>query len=585
MADVESKSNKDRYPLLTLLLCIALYTLLAFTTTWPLILQAESRLPIGTEESRTVSLFNAWTLWWNADRLGHFGVGYWDSPIFFPTANTFALSEPQPITMAVAPVIWLSGSRVLAYNVYLWFSLVMNGLLTQWLLRFLGVHLSIAIGAGIAMVLLPVVHWQIGVIQLVPLWGILWTWLALAKIFDPSTCPTSYRSIAWRGSELGLSLVATLFASVHHALFLSLLLVGAGWVLFSKSINFRTLGSLGLAVTIAALLTAPVVIHVRSITKQFDFSRPAETVEQLSLKIEDYGRAFGCSLLPLHRTERNATWQPSPGVFKLALAFVGIAAGIRLSSSRHWTYFIALTGLLSFALSLGTHLNLLGWEPWPFLCNFVPGFSQVRSAFRFAYFFQIASVLLAAQGVDALLSWVLVRFNRSPNERVASVCVATLTILMGVIAVGDPWPPKLALAVAPDVELNRDWVSYLEQAPGNVAVLCLPMAGGNHVRDFEITTEWMMLGTYHGKPLVNGYSGFFPPRSLELGEETWAVGLTEQRLEELFNEGVRFVVVDQRRFKLDWKDSQQLGQVKVKLVVQNPGGIDLFELESAKPSE
>ncbi len=585
MKELGSESRKSRYPLLTLFLCIALYGLLALATTWPLILQSGSRLPIGTEESSTVSLFNAWTIWWNADRLVHAGEGYWDSPIFFPTANTFALSEPQPLTMAVAPVIWISGSRVLAYNVYLWFSLIMNGLVAQWLLSFLRIRLAIAISGGIAMVLLPVVHWQMGVIQLVPLWGILWTWLALAKLFDPSTCPVSYRSVAWRGGELGLSFVATLFASVHHALFLTLLLLGAAWVLCIKTLNLRTLSSLGVAVSVAAVLTAPVVIPVREVSKKFDFSRPTETVEQLSLKVDDYTRAFGWSILPVQRSERNAMWQPSPGLFKLVLALVGLLAGIWLRNRRHWTCFITLTGVLSFALSLGTHLSLFGWEPWQFLCEFVPGFSQVRSAFRFAYFFQIVSVLLAAQGVDALLSWAAIRFNRRPTERLAFVCVAFLTALAGVVAVGDPWPPKLALAVAPNVDRNLDWVNHLKQMPGNAAVLCLPMAGGNHVRDFEITTEWMMLGSYHGKPLVNGYSGFFPPGCLELGEETWTVGLSEERLEELFYAGVRFVVVDQRRFKVDWKDGQRMGSVQVKMVVRNLGGIDLFELDSASPAE
>lgn len=582
MVDVGSKSIKNRYPLLTLMLCVLLYGLLAIGTTWPLILQPHSRLPLGTEDARTVAFFNAWTIWWNADRLTHLGSGYWDSPIFFPTTNTFALSEPQPMTMAVAPVIWMSGSRVLAYNVYLWFSLLMNGLFTQWLLRFLGVRLAIAIGGGTAMVLLPIVHWQIGVIQLVPLWGILWTWLALAKIFDPKTAPSTLQSVVWRGGELGLGFAAALYASVHHGLFMSLLLIGVAWSIFGRSINVRTFSALSLSVTVAALLTGPILLHVRSMTKRFDFSRPAETVEQLSLKVEDYGSAFGSSLLPFQRTDRSAMWQPSPGVFKLALALAGIAAGVRFRSSRRWTCFIILTGLLSFAFSLGTHLSLLSWEPWQFLCDFVPGFSQVRSAFRFAYFFQIATVLLAAQGVDAILGWSIARFHGKPNERIASVCVASLTLLVGLIAVGDPWPSKLALAVAPDVEPHLDWVNYLEQAPEGVGVLCLPMAGGNHVRDFEITAEWMMLGTYHGRPLVNGYSGFFPPKCLELGEETWAVGLTEQRLDALFREGVRFVVVDQRRFKLDWQDGQELGLVKVKRVVQNSGGVDLFELESAR---
>jgi len=63
---------------------VLLFGALAVVWTWPLALHATTHLPLGTESSATVPLFNLWTLRWNADRLAHGYAGYWDAPIFFP---------------------------------------------------------------------------------------------------------------------------------------------------------------------------------------------------------------------------------------------------------------------------------------------------------------------------------------------------------------------------------------------------------------------------------------------------------------------------------------------------------------------
>ena len=85
-------------------------------------------LPQGTEAAATVPLFTTWTVWWNADRALHFWQGYWDAPIFHPTPDTFAFSEPLATTLVVAPLLWLSGNRILAHNAFL---LLASGV--QWL--------------------------------------------------------------------------------------------------------------------------------------------------------------------------------------------------------------------------------------------------------------------------------------------------------------------------------------------------------------------------------------------------------------------------------------------------------------------
>ena len=169
----------------TLAVCVV-FAGVALWSTWPLACQPMHSLALGASPGSTVPMVNLWSIWWNSDWFFSDRhreiISYWNAPFFYPTQSVFAFSEPQPTTIVVAPVIWLTGSRTLAYNIYLWLGLLLNGVLCWRLLRFLGVQRCIAAGGGIAMILLPIGHWQRDVLQTVPVWGILWTWLALARL-------------------------------------------------------------------------------------------------------------------------------------------------------------------------------------------------------------------------------------------------------------------------------------------------------------------------------------------------------------------------------------------------------------------
>lgn len=44
---------------------LTVYVVAAFVATWPLLLHVSTKLPMGTEPSPTVPLFNLWTMGWN----------------------------------------------------------------------------------------------------------------------------------------------------------------------------------------------------------------------------------------------------------------------------------------------------------------------------------------------------------------------------------------------------------------------------------------------------------------------------------------------------------------------------------------
>lgn len=562
------------------LISLGIYLALALATTWPVVQHATSRLPIGTEISKTVPLFNAWTIWWNADRLLHTGRGYWDAPIFYPTGDSFAFSEPQPTTVLVAPILWMSDSRVLAYNAYLWLSLMLNGFFAERLLRLVGMGKAIALGGGAAMVLLPIVHWQLGVLQLVPLWGILWTWTAFLKIARPADW-WGRRQALRHGGELGAAFAMAFLTCVHHGLFLAVLMVGAAWTLGPRLLQLRTWGALLTAVGVAAVLTGPVVAKLHQVAKEHQFERPVETVARLSAMPVDYMVPSGNAWIDWGTALGRPGWQLSPGLLMMVLAVIGVLFGIAQHRLRIWTLFLAVTAVLGFLLSLGTNLRVGCWQPWLTLAEVGPGLSQVRNVFRFAYFVQMATVLCGAQGVHALVLLVD-RCGISKAWRCLGVILVTSVALL---AVADPWPRAPRLGVAPEVTPHQEWIEIIrDQTPPGHGIVCLPFARGNHVVDFEVATRWMFLGTYHHAAMVNGYSGFFPDHYFQIRRAIDTQGLSENVLRQLADDGVEFLVVDRSLFPARAVHRRDRGEVVLERVWSGAAGIDLYRLVRLRPS-
>ncbi len=543
-------------------MCLAL----VLWSTWPLARDATRALPLGSMADATVPLFNVWTIWWNADRAAHGFRAYWQAPIFYSVPDTFAFSEPQTTTLLVAPVLWLTGSRVLAYNVYLWVSLMLNGLLTVRLLRVLRVGWWTACGAGAAMLLLPIIHWQREVIQLVPVWGILWVWIALWRIRQAPRWPG--------GIELGLAFTATFYTCVHQTLFLALLLMVAAWVLFDRRQFHKTLAAWLTAVVVAAPLVAPIAWSLHDVARLHDFTRPVKLIAQLSALPGDYTAAHGQQWVDPGQMAARDYWRLSPGWLKMGLALVGMIYGLTRRRWWRWTIFLLLTGAVAFALSLGTNLRIGAWMPWETLMHVVPGFSQVRNASRFAFFVQMVVVLLAALGMWGL---VLLR-RRCFRSRVLRRLSGVALCLLGLAAVFEVRPYSVELTQVPDVRSHAGWMDFVTDniSPGR-SLACLPMPPGDKAADFEDTTRWMYLGTYHGLPLVNGYSGFFPLSYFEIQDLVNASFPDEESIGQLLNRGVEFVVV--RQSDVPWEPaSRTFDSTTLALVYEGPSGINVYRV-------
>ncbi len=552
---------------------LAAFIGLALASTWPLVESPASRLPMGAEGARSVPYLNLWTLDWNVrsvERGEFLGHHYWDAPIFWPERNALAMSECQPALAICAPLYWLTGSTVVCYNAYLWISLALNGFSIYCVLRQRGFRLATCVCGGVAMELLPIVHWQAGVLQLVPIWAVIWAIHAVESLIAATTSTDKltfnavssesiqrsaevpspqFSSIVWQAVCLALSIGITFWISVHQGVLLTVLLVLVAIPLGICNCNRRLVLATTISGLLAAGLVSPLAWKHYQVNQLHGFKRERDVVQGLSAEPADYLMTYGRSLVgndPEHRL-----WYLGLGVGKSLLAIVGSLLVLR--RPRRWTAFVLSIGVVSILLSMGTNLQIGAFSLWELLADWMPGFAQVRSVYRFAFFAQIALVLLGVQALDQLA--IKVDALRSTKPRV--LLRAVLFGAMIVFAL-DPLPQRMMVAVAPD-ESER-WVEKIASLPRG-PMLILPIVFDGEVRDYEFTTQWMNQLRPRGVPMVNGYSGFFPDSFRELAERLALDGMSKDAEKRLREIGVRYVVVQpyyNARHDEDWSSFKLL---------------------------
>ncbi len=546
---------------------LGVYLAVALVATWPLVMSLGSAISHGCEAEATVPLLNLWTLWWNADRAAHGFAGYWTAPIFHPARGTFAFSEAQPTMICVAPLVWLTGNRALAYNVYQLLILTLNGWSGQRLLRRVGHRPWLAFCGGVMCELLPFVWWQLGVVQLTTLFGILWTIHAVLDLFEaggPSAAQSGRResptestgepAVAPTGSvcdegrppvyhpgfvwlRLGGAFGLTYWLCNYWGLFLAILLVPASvWFWNRRLLRLVFWRDVLLAGLLAGAMILPIAHRQRTLSKEHTWQRDSKLIVALSAHTRDLTDTPWPPLVPgLEHPEKDRAnvWPLGGGGLKLLLAPLGLLAALTVRGRRRWGLFVATMGLIAFELAHGpSHrfaqmlpAGLAGQSPYECLQQFVPGFTLIRSPFRFVVFVQLAAVWLSIEALDLLdpQRWDAFRNRHSaflarafpsafwPWLTRVLFLVASLIVMLEVL------PARQRLYPCPSSRELPVWVLWLrDSAPVSEPIACLPFPTGYNVGDYEATTVWMYWSMFHRHPLVNGYSGFFPQSFLDI---------------------------------------------------------------------
>ena len=438
---------------------------------------------------------------WDADRIRHGLQGLWDAPNFYPYSKTLTYSEHLlGIAAFTAPVQWLSGNPVLAYNLAFLASYVLSGCGMYLLAVSVTGNRCAAAVAGVAFAVLPYRVSQVSHLQVLMCgWMPIALW-ALHRYF-------SVRSrLALAG--FAAAFLLQVLSSLYYLYFLTLpvaVVVGAELVRARRR-RVHTAVEIGLAALIILIVLAPIGANYYSVHSERGLVRTRGEIVHYSADVASYLhadpelRVWG-GVLPRGRLGASLF----PGAVLAGLAAVGLAAGftrrgplaggITPATRRYVRVYLAIT-LLALLFSLGPEPMAWGrllWSggPYEWLLAFLPGFDGVRVPARLAMVVYLGLGVLAAVGAAATL-------GRLPRR----ITVVASVLLCGVVALEGYAAPLRVIRFAPDQNTDR-YLAYewLRRSPPG-AVLELPLEGESHNSLYQFAT------LQHGHRVVNGHSGY-----------------------------------------------------------------------------
>ena len=485
-----------------------LFVLLTVAMTWP----QTAHLATHARGHDDV-YFNLWRLRWFAHALAAAPARLFDGNIFYPERGALTLSDAMLVEGVVAsPLLWAGVPPVLVHNLLLLGAIIVSALGMFVLARHLTRSPAAGLVAGVIFAFVPYrfehyMHMELQWTMWIP-----WAFWAL----DRALATGARRD----GILCGLFVALQMLSSIYYGIFLALLL-GLAAALLLLPLRGRELaravGSLALGAIVAAMICAAYAMPYLQ-TREKVGGRPGEQIAMFSARASNYlvatpeNRLYGRMLERRGAPERRLF----PGFAALLLAFSGLL--LRVPGATAIAYLVAM--LAAFELSLGVR----GYS-YVFLHAHVPVFDGLRAPARFGIFAVFFLAALAAFGYAILESAL-----RRGWRRVLSA--ASVIVLLA-----EYWVAPLALVPYP----NRapplyDWLA--RQPPGVVAEL--PMPAPEHLAGPEPERAYM--STFHWKPIVNGYSGYFPPSYLQRLERMR--GFPDDRaFRQLLHDGVRYVVV------------------------------------------
>lgn len=561
----------DRQVVVIVLAGITAYFSL-FDRGWPL----DGTLPTARNNLSTVPLFNLWTIWWNAEQLQLGLRDYWDAPIFYPTQRAFAFSEPQPLTLIIAPMLYSGLSLEGGYKFYLWLTLLLNGLFGYRLLRTLRCSFWLSVSGCVSLILLPLIHLQIDVLQLTSIWPVLWFWTSMIRFS---------RFARWSDALIaGIAWGLSFWSCMHHGMFHTLVVLPALFLLPIQW-NLSSVKKVILGGVAGCMLIIPVAYPVADALGEHGFRREEQTVQALSAKPEDYLKR------PPHRLVKAKSSQGeidygrttlNPGYVRSLFAIFAVCLCF-CRFKRSLESFFLLIVIDSFLLSLGLNLELMGWKPWTVIAENVPGLIHARNVFRFAYFLQMAVVVLGIVGLRLTGVWACRMFGRLRRSRKFSFLYIFVSIPVMFVITFETMPTLPKRAGLPTMSSEPDWCQFLRQNyPEDRAIACFPMPTDNAGQSFDGEVRWMLYGTFHRKSLVNGFSGHFPQYYNDIRSSLAKGFPTNSTLELLSEHNVDWIVCRaDESFELPRRKSTTNGKT-LEFVYQSEKGIEIYRLQRSQ---
>lgn len=510
---------------------IGLFLLVAAWVLWPLPLQFDARLPASPGDAGTQPMASTYALCWNASQVLNGFRYFWHAPMFSDHGHAFGLNEPHPMLAIAAPVAKLC-NFVAGYNFYLLCSLAFNGLFTMRFLRIQGVGPSLSLMGGLAMMMHPLGMTHISVATLVPLWSMIWSLERLTVAFQQTR--SKWGSML-NGLLLGVALVFTCFISVEQFLLFLLIATPSCVVLYSAE-KSPAWTSILLQLTLAAFVTAGgtarYVGQLSKIRQDHAAEYSIDAIEQSSAKLTDWIRQPPASLTRIHtqnrHTEFNNRSALSPGLVRSVLFLMILVPACRGGWARANTVrYLSLIALLSCLFSFGSHLEVLGWFPLSSLRSLQP-LPLLGHPYQAAILTQIAVLLAIGVTLGQFQHWFAAQECKPLLRRLK---LSLLTAVVLAFTFETP-PPQVELIRPPLDEDYEPWVHFVrrELSP-NRGLLCLPVSESDTIEAFETEARWMLYGTQHVHPILNGFAQHYPQRWIDVRQRI-RDGIFDQELVE-----------------------------------------------------
>ncbi|MDQ3706085.1 MAG: hypothetical protein M3437_12815 [Chloroflexota bacterium] len=550
------------------LLVTILFVVLTVVMTWPWTLHMGQAInPFGDV------IVQMTTLQWNAHALTTNPTGLFEAPFFYPYRHSLAFSENLlGETLLTLPILLLTGNPALASNFYILLTFVLTGLFTYLLVRDLTGSRLAGVFAGVAFAFCPFRFMQMGHLHMLSTQWFPFTLWALRRglgVLDYGHWTSRYGAIQQKSivrhprATLWLILAALGFvmmglSSVYYTYFLAIAvliyLVWWGIVEFREASKVADVkwGPVGLGAFISVLLVVlvlgPVFWPYLQLNQDLGFARTTYEVQNWGASWSYYRNVlssnwlYGQVLAPSwvsHVGER----QLFPGIVASVLALVGLVFG---RGRERWFY--PILGLTAFVLTFGLSHNLPGTSrevplPYALLYDWVPGFKALRVPVRFAVLVDFSLYVLAGYGLARILQ-LLRRTEKVEQPQSPSVLEDNLGYIVLDTQKLQPIEPEVVeVVVKPnrrrtfavagvltflvlleflnplDTDNRRDVAAQLETIepygwlarPENAGpVLELPMSAD------QPDVWYTFFGTKHWQPLVNGWSSFVPPGTMQL---------------------------------------------------------------------
>jgi hypothetical protein len=482
---------------------ILIFSALAVAVTWPLALHLGDSIPSDVGDP----LLNAWILGWDAERLRHGLKGLWDAPIFYPYQHTLAFSEHLlGIAVFVAPIFWLSGNPLIAYNVAFVLSFVLAGVGMFLLVRELTGSSEAAWIAGLIFAFSPARFGHISHLQvLMSGWMPLSLW-ALHRFLKSRSALSLAAFIVFA--------LAQCLSNNYFIYFLALptaIVALHGLYRAPAAERPRLLAGLAIAAGVIVAALTPIAVMYLRVRREFGFRRTVEDATSFGADLATYfhgndGVRPPLSLwrhLPFASKPAGPEGELFVGMIALTLAAIGIVLGCRRWRSSDFRNARVYGAIAAIALLLSCGIEPTAWSVhlpigglYQLLFNLLPGFDGIRVPARLAVVVLLAAAVLAGIGVSALLR------DRRPAIAWALTGVLAVTILL------EGYAAPLPLAFVgrggrPD-RSAYNWIRdhapgpILEMPDGDLAPLLQPFG-------YEYQT------LFHGQPIVNGSSGYSSP--------------------------------------------------------------------------